>query len=328
MKPYRRILLASAVLLAALPLSSCGEAGDWKKTTEIKLTSNKTSVEVKEEVIFTVQSPPPAPVDGYQCETDLEYRAEGAGLDAFWYPVPGDGPTRVFVLEPRTLEPFAVVARGKCVDAREDWKYSNQLNIEVTDPSLPTITLTANPASVARNNPVTFTLGATTPSEGMCNLGLSYEYSGAGFAGVTVVNPAHVGQFILTPSAVGNLTVTAKGWCTQNSSKVVFTTVNVAVTAVTLPKVTSIILTAVPNPYVTPGINVIFTVSATKDAVCTASFEYTRTGGGISAGTFDVPASMTFILNPVSGPLTVFVTGKCSQNPTDITQSNTVIVAQ
>ena len=210
---------------------------------------------------------------------------------------------------------------------KEDWKYSNQIDVTVTDPALPTITLTANPASVAQNKPVTFTLDATTPT-GFCDLGLSYEYSGAGFAGITKVDPAHVGQFILTPTAVGTLVVTAKGWCKQNPSDVVLRTVSVTVTAVALPRVTSIILTAVPNPYVTSGTNVVFTVSATKDALCTASFIYSSTGGGIFAGSSTVPASMTFTLNPISGPLTVFVTGSCSQNPTDITQSNTVVVAQ
>ena len=236
MKPYRRILLASAMLLAALPLSSCGEAGDWKKTTEIKLTSNLSSVEVKEEVIFTVTSPPPAPVGGYQCETDLEYRAEGAGLDAFWYSVPGDGPTRVFVLEPRMVEPFSVVARGKCVDAREDWKYSNQLNIEVTEKILPLITgvtLTANKATVVGgppNNKVVFTLSVTKESD--CTLNLQTLISGPGYLDVS--QPWGPGTHDLFPAAVlsdTNLTVTTTAWCTENSSEIKSATAIVTVTA-------------------------------------------------------------------------------------------------
>jgi hypothetical protein len=157
-------------------------------------------------------------------------------------------------------------------------------------------------------------------------LRLSYEYAGAGFAGVTKVDPAHVGQFILTPTAVGDLTVTAKGWCNQNPSNVALATAKVTVTAVALPKVTSIILTAAPNPYLVDGTRVDFTVSATKDAACTASFVYTPSGGGIAIGPTDVPASMTFDLAPVGTALTVFVTGRCSQNPTQITTSNTLVV--
>lgn len=144
MKPYRGTRLASAILLSVLPLIGCGDADDWEKTSEVKLSSNTTTVQVRSDVIFTVVSTPPDnteegndPATGatqspYQCETLLEYRAEGAGLDAYWHDVPGSGPRRVFSLAPRLVEPFAVVARGKCAGAKEDWKYSDQVNVTVT----------------------------------------------------------------------------------------------------------------------------------------------------------------------------------------------------
>ena len=60
MKPYRGTILATAVLLAALPLSGCGNADDWKTTSEVTLSTSTPSVQVKDKAIFTVQATPPA----------------------------------------------------------------------------------------------------------------------------------------------------------------------------------------------------------------------------------------------------------------------------
>ena len=59
MKPYRGTILATAVLLAALPLSGCGSADDWKTTSEVTLSTSTPSVQVKDKAIFTVQAAPP-----------------------------------------------------------------------------------------------------------------------------------------------------------------------------------------------------------------------------------------------------------------------------
>jgi len=143
MNPYRGALFTAVVFLAALSLSGCGDADKWKTTDVVSLRANTTSVRPNGKVILTVEVGPGIVIPGseasfpYQCETDIEYRAEGAGLDAYWQKVPGAGPLRVFVLEPQKVEPFIVVARGKCSGAKEDWKYSNQVDIEVTETTVP-----------------------------------------------------------------------------------------------------------------------------------------------------------------------------------------------
>ena len=43
---------------------------------------------------------------------------------------------------------LSVMARARCVDSHEDWKYSNQVEVAVIERILPTVTavtLTANP---------------------------------------------------------------------------------------------------------------------------------------------------------------------------------------
>jgi len=238
MKPYHGTLLACAVFLAALPLSGCGNPNDYSKTTDITLSASTTTIIVKREAVFTVQSPNPAIGEGYACDTTLEYRAEGAGMERIWVPVPGTETTRIFVLQPRQEGTLSVMARGKCTGANEDWKYSNQVDVTVTavvvptvvQPTVTAVTLTAGPTTVFPGNPVTFTLGATKTSD--CTLSLKYQYSGAGF-GVTTVNPAATGLFSLTPPSTGTLVVTATGWCTQTPTAEVSTTVNVVVPAAT-----------------------------------------------------------------------------------------------
>jgi len=221
MKPYRGTLLAAAVLLATLQVSGCGKAGDWEKTTEVKLSTSTASVEVKHEVILTATAPPPAA--GYQCDTLLEYRAQGAAMNFIWVPVPGTEATRVWSVWPHGVGTLSVVARGKCEGAKEDWKYSNQVDVEVTEAILPivtAVTLTSNVSTVKRNTPVVFTLGASTESG--CTLHLEYTYVGGGFSQTTVIRPP--GIFTLTPPGAvttTTLTVIAAGWCTENPSAVV-----------------------------------------------------------------------------------------------------------
>lgn len=229
MNPYRGKLLATAVLFAALPLFGCGDADKWEQTTEITLSAPEP--EGLNEVVFTVVSPPPA--EGYACETLLEYRAQGAGVDIDWRTIPGTETTRLFEVRPRAEGIMSVMARGMCEGSKEDWKYSNRVDVTVTEAALPTVsavTLTANPTSVVKNNPVTFNLNATKLTG--CTLRLKYQASGAGISGILTVDPASTGAFQLTPPAAGTLSVTATGWCAENPTAQVTTTTNVTVTEV------------------------------------------------------------------------------------------------
>lgn len=241
MKAYRGTFVLAAVLLAALPLASCGDSDDWEKTTGITLTSNADSVVVKDEVIFTVTSTPPPLEEGYQCETLLEYRAEGAALDAYWVTVPGSGPTRVWALEPRRVEPFRVIARGKCADSKEDWKYSDQLDITVTEPPetstpLPTVaslTLTASPVTVSMGtvpHDVTFTITATGDSG--CTLHTSLAIDGATDEAqpATELPDPSGGLVTVTANGAGSVTGLAKSWCAENPSVPKTATATVTVT--------------------------------------------------------------------------------------------------
>ena len=109
MKPYRGTLLAAGMLLATLQLFGCGHAEDWEKTTDIRLSA--PAPEGLNEVVFTVKSPPPA--EGYACDTILQYRAEGAGVNINWANVPGTETTRIFVLQPRQEGTLSVMVGGK-----------------------------------------------------------------------------------------------------------------------------------------------------------------------------------------------------------------------
>ncbi len=105
------------------------------------------------------------------------------------------------------------MARGKCVGSNENWEYSAQVEVTVTDKILPevtAVTLSANPTTVEVNKPVTFSSArpATMRPADRCTLNLSYQYSGAGFALDDGLPGATIGQFILTPTAKGTLTVT------------------------------------------------------------------------------------------------------------------------
>jgi len=342
MKPYRGMHLAAAVLLAALPLASCGNADKYAESGTITLTSDVTTVEAKKEVVFTVVGIPTktttttaqAKTILEECEMDLEYRSDGAGVNQSWMNVPGSGPTRVFKLLPRETGTLNVLARGKCVGSNENWEYSGQVAVTVSDKTLPevtAITLAANPTSVAKNKPVTFTLGATTKNgatnSDKCTLNLSYQYSGAGF-GVTTVYPAYIGQFILTPTAVGTLTVTAHGWCSENASAAIEKTTTVEVTAIALPKVTSVTLTPSPNPYsIASGTGVDFTLAATADALCTVKLSYTYSGAGLALVTVNPAPPGVFNLAPVAaGTLTVSATGWCVENPSAVVSATTANV--
>lgn len=325
MKPYRGTLLAAAVLIAALPLSGCGDAENYAKTDSISLSTSTATVIVKREVIFTVKTT--APINQYECETVLEYRAEGGGFDRLWTPVPGTGTTRVFGLKPHEVGTLSVLARGKCVGAKEDWKYTNQVDVQVTEVDSPitSLTLVANPASVEINKPVTFSLSATRVSP--CTLALRLQYSGAGY-GLMTVDPAVTGQFILTPTIKGTLTVTATGWCTQNPKAEVTVTTAVAVTDEILPAVTAVTLTA-DRTTVAGGNIVVYTLSATKNTGCTLNLRYVASGPGYSGATVTASPG-TFILTPTAviadTTLTVKATGWCTENPSAIVSSDTVSV--
>ena len=315
MKPYRGTFLACVVLLAALPLSSCGDTGKWEKTTSITLSA--PAVLGINEVTFTVVSPPP--VEGFACETLLEYRAQGTGVNINWATVPGTETTRVFVVRPKGEGVLSVVARGKCADAKEDWKYSNQVDITITKiplPSVASVTLEANPTTVVKNNPVTFALGATKSDD--CTLALMYQYSGAGF-GVTTVNPASIGQFVLTPHAVGVLTVTATGWCTQNPTAKVLATVPVTVTDVVLPTVSSVTLTTTTaTPFNHPG-TIDYNLSAIKGTGCTLVLKRQHSGTALAAQTFTPTTAGDYSVNTTgAGTATITASGWCAENPSAI----------
>jgi len=226
MKPYRGTLLATAMLLAALPLSGCGEADNWKTSGDVSLDTSTPTVQVNDKAIFTVQTVPPGP--DYTCDTDIEYRAQGAGLNVSWSDVPGIDTTRVFELRPTQTNnkgtTLSVVARSRCLESREDWKYSNQVDVAVTElilPKVTAVTLTASSSTASDGDTIFFTLGATT--ETGCTLHLKYQSTGPGATGT--VDPASAGTFPLTipfsGGLSGTLTVIASGWCTENPSAVV-----------------------------------------------------------------------------------------------------------
>lgn len=235
MKPYRGTLLAAAMAFATLQLFGCGEADDWKETTSISLSATPTSVELKQLINFTVQSPPPK--EGYECETSLQYRAQGAGFDLTWRDVPGAGPTRVFGLIPRRVGTLSVIARGKCAGAKEDWKYSPQVDVEVAapvvvPPVLPTITsitltpYTTTPYSKGSGIGISFDLSAVITSG--CSSTFTLTASGAGSspnpnpsptapAAVAVGTNTILNINLASAVSPGNaLKIIAKGSCTQN----------------------------------------------------------------------------------------------------------------
>ena len=243
MKPYRGTLLATAMLIAALPLSGCGDEDTWKKTNAVTLETSTPSVQVEDKAIFTVKSAPPAEGEGYACNTDIEYRAQGAGLNVNWANVPGTDTTRVFELRPRQTNSagltLSVVARARCLESREDWKYSDQVNVTVTQKILPVVTavtLTLNSLpSVNANDDVVYTISATT--EIGCTLNLRRSYSGGGFPGAITQVASPGTQPVLNPpgttGAISTLTLVATGWCAENpvavvSSDTVFVTVAAA----------------------------------------------------------------------------------------------------
>ncbi len=154
MKPYRGRLLASVVLLAALPLSGCGDADTWKTTNAVTLDTSTPTVQVKGDAIFTASAAPMAEGQGYACDTDLEYRAQGAGLNISWSNIPGVATTRIFELRPTQTNnqgtTLSVMARARCLESKEDWKYSDQVDVTVTERILPVVTavtLTASPTT-------------------------------------------------------------------------------------------------------------------------------------------------------------------------------------
>lgn len=322
MKPYRGTLLATAVLLAALPLSSCGKADKYAETTGITLTATASSIDIKKQVNFTVQSP--APAVGYECDTTLEYQATGAGMNIGWREVPGTGTTRVFGLIPLDTGTLSVMARGKCIGAKEDWKYSGQLDVTVTDITTPitAVTLTANPSTVATDHLVTFTLGATRVEP--CSLRLKYQYSGAGF-GVTTVDPATTGQFMLRPLLVGTLTVTATGWCEQNPTAEVTATVSVPVTDPLLPTVSSVTLSSLTVSPLTAPAPIDYTLSAVKSSGCTLVLKRVHSGTGLVALTESptaagdkTVATVAPVFPAVSATATINASGWCAENPSAI----------
>ena len=231
MKPYRGRLLASAVLIATLPFSGCGEADDWKKTTEIVLSTSTPTVEVNGDAIFTVRSPPPT--EGYACDTALQYRAQGAGQNNnIWNDIPGAESTRVFKLRPREEGTLSVLSRGKCVDAKEDWKYSNQVDVAVSEQILPIVsgvTLTADPNPVTGGVDVVLTLSVTKDAD--CTLELQTRANGNTYS--NDILPMGPGTFLLQTYPVvsaTNLTVTTTAWCSENTTDIKSATVTISVT--------------------------------------------------------------------------------------------------
>jgi hypothetical protein len=229
MKPYRGALLASAALLAMLQLSGCGDEGDWQKTDGITLKA-PSSTNGDSDIIFTVISAPPT--IGYACTTLLEYRAEGAGVSIQWRNIPGTETTRVFRVRPKHDGTVVTLARGKCAESKEDWKYSNQVETAVTFevPALPTVTaidlIASTPTYTQNTGGVSFTVSGTMTAG--CTPDLRYSYTSTG----NVITPSTgsgavppVGIFTLFPdNAVPlpqSLTVTATGRCTENPTAVV-----------------------------------------------------------------------------------------------------------
>ena len=234
MKPYRGTLLAAAVLFAALPLSGCGDSDNWKTSGDVTLKTSTATVQVSDKAIFTVQSVPPGP--DYTCDTDIEYRAQGAGLNVSWANVPGIDTTRVFELRPTQTSTagstLSVVARARCLESREDWKYSNQVDVAVTQKVLPVVTavtLTANGTTWVQGDSTTgddivyFTISISKDSN--CTLNISnvrFLATGPGMPVGPVEPPALT--FGLEPSLVTdttNMTVVASAWCSENPSAIV-----------------------------------------------------------------------------------------------------------
>lgn len=231
MKAYRGMVLGCAALLMAVSLSSCGDADDWKKTLEIKLEAKQGTG--LNDIVFTVRSTPPAASDALNaCETVLEYRAEGAGVDIRWHSIFGNETTRVFSVKPKRAGEMTVVARGKCAGSKEDWKYSNIVNVSVTAAVLPTVTsvtLSAVPSTVdlaVVPHDVVINLTASVPAG--CTLNLWREHSGGGLD----YPPTSTAQglFTVTPSIATPLVVLAKAWCSENPTAIVTATVTVTVT--------------------------------------------------------------------------------------------------
>lgn len=345
MKTYRGSLLAAAVLFATLPYSGCGDASDYAQTSEITLAA--ATVEpylVGTDIIFTVTASFPDPttttttptttttttaatlgnalklaVVNTACDTLLEYQATGTRINHSWRSIPGTESTRSFVLRPPIAGTLLVQARGKCSGSLEEWTYAS-LSIEVTAevvvvPGLPTITLDANPSSVVVNNPVTFALSTDHP-EG-CSVGMKYQYSGAGF-GVTTVNPATAGQFILTPTAVGTLTVTATAWCSANRSSTSVTTTTVDVTAAASATITSPSTPAFAAP-VNSGVTETF---SSGGSVCSngeaVQYQFTALGGPaeLNPTNWSSSSSTTFTWAAAGGPYTVSVQARCATSGT------------
>ncbi|MHB8835740.1 MAG: hypothetical protein ACYC9Y_08525 [Candidatus Methylomirabilia bacterium] len=232
MKAYRGMVLGCVGLLMAVSLSSCGDADDWKQTSEIKLEAKQGTG--LNDIVFTVRSTPPDATDSLNaCETVLEYRAEGAGVDIRWHSIYGNETTRVFSVKPRRAGEMTVVARGKCAGSREDWKYSNIVNVSVTAAVLPTVTsvtLTATPSTVdlaVAPHDVVISLTASVPAG--CTLNLWREHEGGGLPPYPSTSTAQ-GLFTLTPNTTTSLVVLAKAWCSENPTAIVSATVTVTVT--------------------------------------------------------------------------------------------------
>ena len=325
MKPYRGMLLTAAALLAVLSLASCGDADKYAQSGNIVLKLDTTPIVVNEEVHYTVTSvatPPMASIAPTspskeispnipECKMDLEYRVKGANIGQDWTDIPGSGSTRTFSVIPRDATSLSVIARGRCIDSKEDWDYSDEIITDVPNATLPSVELSPNPSSVAKMNAVTFALSVTSVKD--CDVALNYEYSGAGFVGVTKVQPAYVGQFILTPTATGHLVVTARGWCTQSPSKIAVKTIDVAVTdaTITTPDTPTGAATVAKNAaslYLTGG-----AVCSNGDMV---EYQFAASGSPNqpSPSAWSTTPSITFTWAN-AGSYTVTAKGRCQSSP-------------
>ena len=226
------------MLLAALPLSGCGDADNWKKSGDVTLSTSTQTVQVNDKAIFTVESTPPG--EDWTCDTDIEYRAQGAGLNVSWADVPGIDTTRMFELRPTqtnsTGTTLSVMARARCLESREDWKYSGQVDVTVTEEILPEVTgvtLTATPPCVKGGDPVVFTVSVTKETD--CTLRVNTVVNGNTYSNFT--DPAWSttsgGTYSLPTFTVGRppvCVIATEAYCTENSSARVSATVTVAVT--------------------------------------------------------------------------------------------------
>lgn len=322
MKPYRGTLLAAAVLLATLPLSGCGEAEDFAKTNEITLSTSTSTVVERGRVLMTVKAP--RPETGYECRTDLEYRAEGGGYEQDWRTVPGEESTRIFELRPHHAGVMSVMARGRCINSQEDWKYSNQIDVAVTAPittalTPPTVTATATPATitVGTSPVITVALNATAPVG--CTLNLRYQYSGGGYT-LQTVNPASQGlsNLPLPPAgySVGTVTVMATGYCSENPSATVTSTATVTVSAAVVVPPT---ITAPDAPtHVGAVNNAIPTVFTSGGSVCSngeaVQYEFSATNSPVE-GTptaWGAGTTVSFTWGAVLPAVTVSVRARCA----------------